>query len=77
MSERKKLEVGVGVAGTPPAGAEVIKLAKIGGGDEVGGRYRQWANVICPHCGVVNAIVEETTAQTWFTCGNCGGLFYY
>ena len=76
--ERKKIEVGLGQKGTPPEGAEIIKLEKATTGeDEVGGRYRQWARVVCPHCGVINSILEETTSQMWFTCGNCGGLFYY
>jgi hypothetical protein len=44
---------------------------------EVGGRYRRGRYVICPHCGFLRYIVEETRAYQWYTCGNCGGHYYF
>jgi len=40
---------------------------------EVRRRYRRGRFVICPHCGALRYIVEETTAYHWYTCSNCGG----
>ena len=76
--ERKKIEVGIGEKGVPPEGAEIVEAGRFGG-DEVGGRYRSacGGGVVCPHCGVINSIIEDATSQQWYTCGNCGGLFYH
>ena len=40
--------------------------------DEVGGRYRRGRFVICPNCGALRHVVEETRYRQWYTCGNCG-----
>ncbi|MBX3742702.1 MAG: hypothetical protein KF712_17085 [Akkermansiaceae bacterium] len=74
--ERKKEEIGVGVAGEAPGDAEITDLVKPGE-DEVGGRYRRWTRVSCPYCYALNDIVEETNYRQWFRCWNCRGTFQY
>lgn len=74
--ERKKTEVGYGEKGEAPSDAEIIDLIKPEV-DEVGGRYRQVADVVCPYCYAVNRIVEETTQRMWFRCWSCSGTFQY
>jgi hypothetical protein len=44
---------------------------------EVEGRYRRGRYVVCPHCGFLRYIVEETRAYQWYTCGNCGGNYFF
>jgi len=75
--EKKKIEVGVGEAGTPPADAEIIALTKPGEEDEVGGRAAYVTNVGCPYCWSINRIVANTSFRQWYSCWNCGGAFHY
>lgn len=75
--EQKKIEIGVGVAGEPPADAEIIPLTKPGEEDEVGGRAAYITNVGCPYCWSVNRIVANTNFRQWYSCWNCGGAFHY
>lgn len=44
---------------------------------EVGGRYRQGRYVVCPHCGALRYIVEETRDYQWYTCGICGFDYFF
>jgi len=76
MSDKKKIEVGMGQKGQPPADATLIELAKPSEEGEVGGRG-YWENVICPHCWAANMIVEEPAYLQWYTCWNCRNPFSY
>lgn len=74
--EKKKVEIGLGEKGTPPDGTELVDVIKPED-DEVGGRYRRHANVICPYCYAACSIIEETNYRMWFSCWNCRGSFQY
>lgn len=74
--DRKKIEIGLGEKGTAPADAEIVDGVKPEE-DEVGGRYRRHAQVLCPYCYAACNIIEETDYRMWFNCWNCRNNFQY
>jgi len=76
MAETKKIEAIVAEKGRKEGegGKDAAAPPKEG---EVGGRHAQGRFVICPHCGALRHIVEETRYYQWYTCGNCGGDYFY
>jgi uncharacterized protein (DUF983 family) len=76
MAEKKTIEATVAQKGRKEGdgGKDAAAPPKE---DEVGGRYKRGTTVICPHCGAVRFIVEETQYQQGYSCGNCGGDYHY
>lgn len=70
----------LGVAGTPPEGAEVKRLElawSTAATADATASYLRWNVAVCPHCGTANRILEDTDRYLWFTCAGCGGSFRF
>ena len=76
MAETKQIEAIVAEKGKKEGegGKDAAAPPKEG---EVGGRYRQGRYVVCPHCGALRYIVEETRDYQWYTCGICGFDYFF
>jgi hypothetical protein len=75
MAEKKTIEVTIGQKGRKEGEGGKDAAAPPQGG-EVAGHSRPRI-VMCPHCGALRYVVDETRGICgWSTCGNCGGDYW-